>query len=263
MLKNQNPSADESRAFSPAFRDMGEDARNRVSAEIESEVSVDLWFWNNADETDRSAVLFKSLNEMELARRDRHFSPEKGRHWAISRAQVREHLAVITGSDPRALEFEENDFGRPCLVGSDLSFSVSHDGSWTVLAVSRDASVGVDIESIQHLDREEMDWPLSPRERADLARVAPSDRHQAFFRYWTLKEAFIKALGLGVSFPLEDFDMSAFGAKPAVLRVAGAPEAVENWDFKARQIKPDLWFALAVNSCGRTPKITYHAKNWN
>lgn len=225
-----------------------------------TELGVDIWFWDNADWLGRTDALFGTLNAAECARRDRQHSHEKGLIWAISRARVRARLAEMTGVDAADLEFEDNGFGRPLLAGQDLSFSVSHDGTRSILAVSSGAPVGVDIESVQTLSRDEMDWPLSPIERAHLSQVAPENLSQAFFRYWTLKEAFIKALGLGVSFPLHDFDMSPFGADPTLLRVKGHGAAVRDWTFVAHEIRPNQRFALAVKTGGEPAKITYHAK---
>lgn len=225
------------------------------------DLSVDIWIWNNADQESDAANLFRTLNTAELARRDRQHSQEKGVHWAIARANVRARLGVITGQSAGELVFHENAYGKPSLAGHTLDFSISHDGPWTALAVCQTAQVGIDIEAVQTLQRDEMDWPLSPRERRDLAMVAPEDLSQAFFRYWTLKEAFIKALGLGVSFPLHDFDMSPFGADPALLRMKEAPDAPENWCFETPDIRPGQRLALAVKSNGILPKCTYHAKS--
>jgi len=225
------------------------------------DLSVDIWLWNNADQVAQADDLFKTLNREECARRDRQFSSEKGVLWAIARANVRARLGAITGQPANELVFEENAYGKPNLAGRTLSFSISHDGAWTALAVCAAAPVGIDIEAVQTLQREEMDWPLSAVEKQHLAQVAPVDLPQAFFRYWTLKEAFIKALGLGVSFPLHDFDMSPFGEAPSLLRVKGDAAAVRDWTFEAHEIRPNQRFAVAVKTGGESVKFTYHAKN--
>lgn len=226
----------------------------------DNSAAVSVWLWDNSVYLDQTEMLFKTLNADERARRDRQYSRAKGLHWGIARAKVRQELAKISGLSPADLTFQENEFGHLKLEQADLSFSVSHDGAWTALAVCDSAPIGVDIESVKPLTREEMDWPLSPRERTDLAKVDDADLLQAFFRYWTLKEAFIKALGLGVSFPLEDFDISSFGTEPALLRVAGEPDAPSEWCFAAREIRPDLRFALALKTKGIPPKFSYYEK---
>ncbi len=228
--------------------------------QLNSDITVSVWLWDNAEFSSQAEALASVLNEEEIARRDRQFSLTKGLHWSISRARVRHKLAEITGRPAAQLEFEENTFGHLTLKQADLSFSVSHDGSRTALAVCETAPIGIDIESIKPLSREEMEWPLSSRERSDLAQVGDEHLLQAFFRYWTLKEAFIKALGFGVSFPLGDFDMSPFGAEPALLRVAGDPDAPGDWCFEASEIRPGLRFALASKTNGNSPKFSYHEK---
>lgn len=226
----------------------------------DNEIAADVWLWDNAEFSNAAEDLLRVLDDQERARRDRQFCKTKGLHWAISRARIRQELAKFTGVAAEDLVFEEDAFGHLTLQQSDLSFSISHDGAWTALAVCESAQVGIDIESIKPISREEMEWPLSQRERADLARVGDADLLQAFYRYWTLKEAFIKALGLGVSFPLEDFDTSPYGSEPALLRVANDTNAPEEWCFEAREARPGLRLALAVKTKGNTPKFSYRGK---
>lgn len=225
-----------------------------------SEVSVEIWLWDNAEFISEADRLVTLLDETEIARRDRQFSRQKGTFWAISRARLRERLAAMTGKPAADLQFEENDYGKLSLAGSNLHFNLSHEESWTALAICEQAEIGIDLEAIKPLSREEMDWPLSPVERQHLSEVTPEDLPQAFFRYWTLKEAFIKGLGLGVSFPLDGFDMTPFGDAPGLMRVHGDPAAVQNWVFEAREIRPGLRFALAVKSGGRELNLAYYAK---
>ena len=175
-------------------------------ARSNSESTVSVWLWDNADFLSQTEQLDSILSDDERARRDRQFSRTKGLHWAISRVRVRQILGELSEQSADQVRFDENAHGHLILSEADLSFSISHDGSWTALAVGAGVRVGIDIESIKPLSRDEMEWPLSPREREDLAEVPDEHVLDAFFRYWTLKEAFIKALGLGVSFPLEDFE---------------------------------------------------------
>ena len=216
-------------------------------------ISIDLQFWDNADYVAQAPSLEKLLSEEERARRDRQVNQEKALFWSISRARIRQFLSAATGVAPDTLIFDVSPYGQLSLRASkdrSIAFSISHSGSLSVLAISRSGLVGVDIEAVKDLSIDEMMWPLSPAEQTDLLSVAPSDVAQAFFRYWTLKEAFIKALGLGVSFPLDDFDISPFGAPPALLRVAEEPEAPAEWAFRAGEIIPRVRYAIAVKSTG-------------
>ncbi len=234
-----------------------------INVQNSAQVSVDVWFWDNSDFSDKADEICQVLSASEIARGNRYASREKALHWSISRAKVREHLGRITKTRPSDLVFEENAYGQLSLASAalpDLSFSISHDGAYSVLAVSQSAAVGVDLESVQDLTREEMDWPLSPTERRHLSAVPSGHLSQAFFRYWTLKEAFIKALGLGVSFPLHDFDMTPFDREPGLLRVKGDPDAPRSWVFDAREYRPNLRLALAVNSRSGA-KCTYYANH--
>jgi 4'-phosphopantetheinyl transferase len=213
--------------------------------------TVDLAFWNNADFIAEASTLQRLLNAEERARARRQHDPQKGLFWSISRARLRQHLAERTHVPPDMLEFDVNAYGKLSIanaVGAPLAFSISHSESYSLLATCSTVSIGVDLEAVKPLQMEEMAWPLSPRERVDLLKVTAGDRDQAFYRYWTLKEAFVKALGLGVSYPLHDFDMSPFDSPPELLRVSGEPDAPVNWSFVADEIRPNLRFALAIEA---------------
>lgn len=228
-----------------------------------AEISVDVWFWDNADLVAQADTLVRVLSDDEIARQHRQCDPDRALRWAISRARVREHLASVTGVAAADLVFERNGYGQLSLANvqcPSLCFSISHSGPFTALAVSLSTAVGVDIEAVQDLAPEEMEWPLSPTERADLGTVRGDDRAQAFFRYWTLKEAFIKALGMGVSFPLDDFDMNPFGEKPALLRVVGTSDTPADWAFEAHELRPGLRFALAVKAKGEKFTLNHRSE---
>ncbi|CAN5525009.1 hypothetical protein BH10PSE14_BH10PSE14_19230 [soil metagenome] len=169
------------------------------------------------------------------------------RRFIARRARLRLALGAWVGVAPQALVFTANDYGKPILPGGP-QFSLSHAGDRMMLAVSDD-EVGCDLERID----DELDWrPIAdglftPAERAALAALAPPAGRRGFFACWTRKEAFVKALGLGLSYPLAAFDVSV-GAR-ARLQSGG-----EGWAIAAPPAPPGFTAALVARDDG-TPLV--------
>lgn len=165
-------------------------------------------------------------------------------------------LAHVTGIPPARLTFSIKPKGKPYLSGhegfGDLDFNLSHTNGLVCLAVARDLDVGIDAEIC---DR--------PIESLELARTffAPADisalqtlpvdqRADAFYRIWTLKEAFIKATGEGLSRPLYSFFMQDVHANPIVFDATGRQLA--GWMCHLYQPIPNGWIALASRNRERS-----------
>jgi len=179
-----------------------------------------------AEEEARLAALLDAGERAHAARfrfgRDR-------RRFVVRRARARQWLAEAAGGDPAGLRFTANAHGKPRLAHGP-HFSLSHSGETMMLAIG-DVELGCDIEAIDPA----VDWePLAraffaPAEVAALAALAPEAARTAFFTCWSRKEAFVKAIGLGLSYPLTAFTVS-IGSAPAIL------SGGEGW--KARAVEP-------------------------
>ncbi|HVW77575.1 MAG TPA: 4'-phosphopantetheinyl transferase superfamily protein [Alloacidobacterium sp.] len=125
-------------------------------------------------------------------------------------------LRILLGSyldcDPKDIAFTTNQYGKPSVSSpaSCLSFNMSHSGALTMIAICLGAEIGLDVEAVRPIP----EWEdiaashFSSREIASI-RTEPWDEQQnAFFRCWTRKEAFIKAMGMGLSIPLHHFSVS-------------------------------------------------------
>jgi 4'-phosphopantetheinyl transferase len=130
-----------------------------------------------------------------------------------------------------------------------------------LLAVSYGREVGVDIEQIRALDDAASiagRFFSAAENRAWLA-VPDEQKPAAFFNAWTRKEAFIKAVGDGLSYPLDRFDVSLAPGEPArLLRVAGEPEATSRWRIEALEPAPGYAAAVAVD--GHDWRLVYLKK---
>ncbi|WP_340392666.1 4'-phosphopantetheinyl transferase superfamily protein [Paenibacillus sp. FSL E2-0190] len=112
-----------------------------------------------------------------------------------------------------AIELEYNHYGKPLIKGNmNLYFNNSHSGEWVVSAIS-DTPVGTDVERISEINIGIAERFFSPCEFNDLMQKEGEDRLKYFFDLWTLKESYIKAIGIGLSLPLSSFTISLKGDK--------------------------------------------------
>ena len=170
------------------------------------------------------------LSDDERARQRSFVSPELRRRFLAARAGLRTLLGRHLDLDPRSLAFATNEFGKPRLAGDgQVHFNLSHCEERAVLAISHAAEVGIDLERerpIEHADLAKRYF--HPNEVAAItASRDEAEQRRVFFLVWTLKEAVVKALGTGLSTPLDSFEVAVGASMP---RLAMAPEgAPRTW----------------------------------
>jgi 4'-phosphopantetheinyl transferase len=205
-----------------------------------------------------SAALRELLSHDERQRADKFRSAEHREHYIIAHASLRQLLADRLRIVPRAIEFVETSYGKPKLApvhgAVDLEFNLSHSGALAVYAFTSGCAVGVDVELIRQVpDAEDLaEGFFSPTETTAL-RALPRDRRSlAFLACWTRKEAFIKALGLGLSCPLDAFDVTIDPDAPArILRIEANIDRVANWRVQAFTSGPSYIGAVVYRADGR------------
>jgi len=152
------------------------------------------------------AVCQAALTEAELAACARFLRPLHGHHKLVSRWASREILASYLGIGASQVEWLVDPMGKP-YVDQPISFNLSHSGSWAVLAVAREPGLqlGVDIEDrsrgVEHHQLARRFFAPPEARTVD----SSADPVEAFFSIWTLKEAYVKALGSGLRHPLSEF----------------------------------------------------------
>ena len=126
-----------------------------------------------------------------------------------------------TGDDPRTVRFAYGPQGKPRLVDArGLTFNLTHSGGLALIAIARGRRVGIDLERIREIAESDQiaNSFFSRRERDDIRdRETPELRTRAFLACWTRKEAYIKARGAGLSFPLHALEVPANAGEPSVL----------------------------------------------
>jgi 4'-phosphopantetheinyl transferase len=188
--------------------------RSRPPDVLRLDGSVDLWFTSLHPLADPDAAM-ALLDRGERARAERFRFPLDRERYIARHAFLRRTLGWYLGMPPDAVRFTTTELGRPELdVGWGLDFSASHSDGRAVVAVTRGARVGVDIERLRRLDDalDLMEGNLTDREASWLRAASTTSRSRVFLQLWTRKEAVVKAIGTGLSLPLDSFDTGVPGA---------------------------------------------------
>ena len=192
------------------------------------------------------------LTEQERAQMLRfHFERDRLRH-RVTRALLRTTLSRYAAVDPAAWRFVTNAYGRPAIAPEHgdacaLNFNLSHTHSMIALALTHAAAVGVDVENVvqRKAPIEIADRFFSPGEAAALGALEPARQPQRFFEYWTLKESYIKARGMGLSLPLHKFTFSYPSDTSVVIDIdPELDDTPQRWMFW--QLEPSAEYLVAV-----------------
>ena len=162
---------------------------------------------------------------------------------------LRSLLSRYTGRDARTLRFTVSPYGKPELEGEvGLRFNLSHSRGCAVYVVARNRRVGVDIEWIDPaVDALGIAGRyFSPAECAAIRSNAPELRMKAFYAYWTCKEAYVKARGVGLSCDLRTFTVSLDSRSSAIVEAAHRRTRAESWFVGAFPCEPCYACAVAV-----------------
>jgi 4'-phosphopantetheinyl transferase len=219
------------------------------------EKEIHLWFAYDARirEHELVEVYRQSLCKEEIDQLSR-FKFAKHRHqYLITRALVRSVLSHYADDAYKPAEwvFSKNRYGKPYIGNfgfeSTLRFNLSHCEQMVVLAVTRDREIGVDVEWTLRPGKtvELADNYFSPEEVAQLHGLSVELKNDRFFDLWTLKEAYIKACGVGLSIPLNSFSFALTAHSGISISFSsGRKDQPEDWQFW--QISPNQTHKVAV-----------------
>lgn len=234
--------------------------------------TVDVVWLRLPDDADLAATSRALLSAAERERADR-FAFERDRtRYTLCRAGLRRLLSAHLGIPPAAIAFDTNAYGKPRLVNGPepgglqfpggVQFNVSHSGDIAVYALAHGRAVGVDVEAIEtRVDRDAIARDtFSAAEHDAYAALNPASRPVAFMNCWTRKEAFIKAVGEGLSYPLRSFDVSLVPGEDArLLRLEAGPGTAGDWTLASFEPCPGYVGAVAVEGRGAPCRIRLSA----
>jgi 4'-phosphopantetheinyl transferase len=228
------------------------------------EGEVHVWLASLEQEPQVVRALYGTLSAEERQRADRfHFARDRER-FAVARGVLRDILGRYLDIRPADIGFSYSPYGKPSLAegsgggGGGLRFNVSHSHGLALYAFARGGELGLDIEYLRDdlagLDVAERFF--SPAEVVALRGLPAELRTAAFFNCWTRKEAYIKALGEGLSHPLHRFSVSLVPGEPAaLLHAEDDPSAPARWWMTAPPVAEG--YAAAVVAEGGAGRIGY------
>jgi 4'-phosphopantetheinyl transferase len=223
-----------------------------------AEIHVWLASWDEITDENLHDAYRDLLSSDERCQENRFYFAKDRRRYLVSRALVRTVLSRYLSIEPQDWEFSRNAYGRPEIANkaarsARLSFSLSHTQNLAALGVTRSRAVGVDIEHHQarEVATEIADRYFAAEEAAALRAVPPESKQLRFFEYWTLKESYIKARGMGMSLSLDKFSFHFAGAQ--ALEMSISPELDDDpcrWQFWQFRPAPEYMLAICAERIG-------------
>jgi 4'-phosphopantetheinyl transferase len=207
------------------------------------------------------------LSPDEHARAGRFVSARDRDRFVAGRSFLRRLLAEYLGTESGDVCFHYALHGKPALAGSDaaLRFNLAHADAIAVCAVvSGCEEIGVDVERVRPMAEVEAvaRTVLSPRELAHFHALPAAARLHAFYEAWTRKEAFVKALGCGLSRPLDSFDV-AFGPGERARLLRSLADPSETTRFTLHAFEPEAGYVGAVAMSGKPARVRHRIWHWN
>lgn len=221
---------------------------------------LDIWL---TDLRTSSEAQIHLLAREELAHAQKISRLQTRQRYLLVRAEVRRCLAIYTGLAPQDLVFDRTAAGKPLLGNAPhpLSFNLSHSGHYLALAVTAGDAIGVDLEQVNR----RRNWQaiaeryFHPEEVAQLMALPEAERYLGFYRCWTLKEAFFKALGSGIATGLDKAVFSLDNTTVACRFASSLNEQRPDWQFRLWQWNQDYQLALAwKNNATSKTAITFY-----
>lgn len=188
------------------------------AAHATSRHDIDVWltYYDEIVDDRQLDRLRLLLSDEEVAQESRFYFAHDRKRYLVTRAMVRMLLSRYAPIAPKHWAFTKNAYGRPAIADAivdaeaqarGLTFNVSHTRGLIALAVTRGRELGIDVENVstRAVSLEVAEHFFSASEVAELACVPPERQQDRFFEYWTFKESYIKARGMGLSLPLNRF----------------------------------------------------------
>jgi 4'-phosphopantetheinyl transferase len=199
------------------------------------------------------------LTPTEAARYDRYRRDTDREMFLLGRIIARAVVGDALGVPPRGWPWREGVRGRPeidiphCPIG----FNIAHSGGLVACALSRHGAVGVDVEDRARpsLDHDLVARCCSIAERADINNRGPEGWRDRFLQYWTLKEAYLKARGLGISVHLPDLSFSLRHDRVQLEGRGSMADAVADWTFELITLHADHYLAVAAQDHAGLPAV--------
>ena len=212
-----------------------------------------VWSASLDQPADMIAKLAPLLSRDEYQRAERFHRPTDRRRFIAGRGILRKIISAYLALAPSVVRFVYNKYGKPFISDDQnrgaLSFNLSHSNGMALYAVARGRCVGVDIEYMREdFATLEVAERFFSKDEVEALKATPVDRRtEAFFNCWSRKESYIKAIGMGVSYPLDGFTVS-LGVAPALLKVDADATEAARWNIYGLDVAEGYAAALIVEN---------------
>ena len=207
----------------------------------------------------------ETLSPEELARAQKFVRQSDRDRYIFSHGLLRKILSAYLSCKPQQLKFSANPYGKPFLtLPGEIRFNLSHSHDMTLIAIARGIEIGIDVEYMRTIKdaRQIANRFFSTHERRFLNLLPAADFDEAFFALWTLKEAFLKGIGKGLSYPLDGFSIIYSGSNPkALIFIDKESGEVYGWKVMQLLLGPGYSGALAMGTPKSEPKYFEYGGN--
>ena len=213
---------------------------------------IHVWL-EEVDQSDpqKDSIGAEILSADELERAARYRFPSDRRLFRFAHTFLRQTLGKYLNANPAKLQFTIGDHGRPELAGLELRFNLTHTKGLVGCIVTRSMDCGVDAEAIdRRADHELLSRKVfTETEQAAFLAAPASERYVRFFQMWTLKEAYIKARGLGMALPLREISFDLTAAEPTASFGPNVGDTGNDWRYWSGKATERHVYGVAVR-CG-------------
>jgi 4'-phosphopantetheinyl transferase len=226
---------------------LGNSMRGELGAWVGSDARVQVFAFPLDAPEDRYSELLALLSIQDRERAERFKSVQHRLQFVSARAGLRLLLGAFLDVPADDVVLETDEFGKPFVRNDGLEFNLTHAGAMAAIAITHHRRVGIDIEPLRPVpdaqDLAERFFAPAEVERLHALKDA-ADLSRAFLECWTRKEAFVKAIGRGLSYPLKSFEVSFYPDNQVTLR--SDRKDASAWSMYALDLDPAYCGALVV-----------------
>jgi 4'-phosphopantetheinyl transferase len=225
-----------------------------------TEQAVDVWAVHIAGPDGVAGEVEGVLAPDEIARADQYRFSHLRRSFVLARGALRILLGCYLDVSPASIQFTYGSRGKPALARpARVQFNASHSGDLAVFAFTAGCEIGIDVEQIRPIENMQRiaDQFFCPEEAGELMSLTASQRERSFYLCWTRKEAYIKAIGDGLSAPLDGFRVTLEQDQPArFVHIANDVSSAKAWTLHDLSLAPGYAAALAYRDAERLVAVS-------
>jgi len=224
------------------------------------ENAIHIWLIDVAQQQPHLDDLFQALSTEEQTSANRFKFSQDAHSFIASHAILRLLLSRYLAIQPQHISFQQNQYGKPFLTQkTEIEFNLSHTKNYALIAINKNEPVGIDIEYTKRNKMGYLDLAkrfFSAYEHTTLQSLPKAQQTLGFYHAWTRKEAFIKAIGQGIAFNLNQFDVTLAPQTPTqLLAIQGSTEKAQHWQLESFYPVEDYCGAIAWKGKPKTLKF--------